>query len=552
MALTLSGCGRTGSTAEPTVTTIPATPPPLDLFAEELLTASGVEISCDSADGATINCATVGSSQRIEVDSNASVFARWRLRPSAIFESLSGFETLALTARMEGDLVPDLYLVESDGDRIPVSLRRAGLREGVQEIRIPLAEIVGEDGARPDFADFSEIQIAFEWADMAGTLTLDEMHFLPVWDEPVRVSAAAVSLADGLTIPDDFVVEAVADGLAGMTQITFTESGEMLVSLQDGRVWWYHDDDNDGFFDWRHLYFTGLPEIVGLLADPNDGSVWVGGRGRLVKTIDDNGDGVADVSEVRVDGLPWGRHQNNGLAWNPSPDPFTGEEGAVWIYFGLGSTGDLDDGGPINSTIVRFPRDGASAEEVEVVSRGNRNAYMVTWAEVPLDMEEPDGEVAWQLFASENGPDFNDAPDEVNHIRRQHHYGFPAQFGPVEEGMIDGKPYSGPLYSAPAHASASGLAYVNNPAWPLAFRTLYVSLFGQVFSEEVVGHTVEGITLRLEETATGPTYRGEPFDFVTGLDRPLPMAVAPDGNLLVGDYATGVIYKVRYAGNAGR
>jgi hypothetical protein len=42
------------------------------------------------------------------------------------------------------------------------------------------------------------------------------------------------------------------------------------------------------------------------------------------------------------------------------------------------------------------------------------------------------------------------------------------------------------------------------------------------------------------------TYRGEPSPFVVGLDRPLPLAVAPNGNLLVGDYATGVIYEIAY------
>jgi len=35
---------------------------------------------------------------------------------------------------------------------------------------------------------------------------------------------------------------------------------------------------------------------------------------------------------------------------------------------------------------------------------------------------------------------------------------------------------------------------------------------------------------------------------VAGLDRPLPLAVDPAGDLVVGDYATGVVYAVRYAG----
>jgi hypothetical protein len=57
---------------------------------------------------------------------------------------------------------------------------------------------------------------------------------------------------------------------------------------------------------------------------------------------------------------------------------------------------------------------------------------------------------------------------------------------------------------------------------------------------------VERVTLTAVETATGTTYRGEPTTFVAGLDRPLPLTIAPDGNLLIGDYATGVIYKIQY------
>jgi glucose/arabinose dehydrogenase len=164
-------------------------------------------------------------------------------------------------------------------------------------------------------------------------------------------------------------------------------------------------------------------------------------------------------------------------------------------------------------------------------------------------LSQPDGPCAWQLFASENGPDFNDAPDEVNHIRWGHHYGFPEQFGPIGEGEAEGEPYSGPVYPATAHASANGLAYVNHPDWPAQYRALYVSLFGEVFNPIPVGHIVERVTLRSETTPSGElTYRGDPTPFITGLDRPLPLVSTPAGNLVVGDYATGIVYEVFYTG----
>jgi glucose/arabinose dehydrogenase len=209
-------------------------------------------------------------------------------------------------------------------------------------------------------------------------------------------------------------------------------------------------------------------------------------------------------------------------------------------------------GGDLNATILRFPRTGQGVDDLEVVSRGNRNAYDLLWAQVPLNPTEPneiESARAWQLFASENGPDFNDAPDEVNHIRWGHHYGFPEQFGPVAVGATDGDPYSGPLYPVTPHASANGLAYIDSERWPDPYRTLYVALFGEVFSPAPVGHIVERITLRAETLPDGTlTYRGEPSPFIVGLDRPLPLVTAPNGNLLVGDYATGLIYEIAPVG----
>ena len=53
------------------------------------------------------------------------------------------------------------------------------------------------------------------------------------------------------------------------------------------------------------------------------------------------------------------------------------------IYFGLGSTGDLETGGELNAAVLRCARAGLG--DVEVVSRGNRNAYDVVRAPVPVD-----------------------------------------------------------------------------------------------------------------------------------------------------------------------
>jgi glucose/arabinose dehydrogenase len=530
--------------APPTATVIP----PAALAGSELLGAPGVQAACDAPPEAVLTCTEPATRPLLEVQAPASSYARWRLYWDAAQSALTGDETLLLEMERTSTLAPNLYLVARDGTRTGVSL--AGFwQEGASAVAVPLREVHGEDEVLPDFAQINEIQIVFEWADMEGTLALHSVRFVPVWEEPVTLGDDARDQAAKVQAPEGFTVTPIAAGLASITQIDFTPAGEMLVSLQNGRIWWYADHDGDGRYDTRRLYATGFTEVVGLLYEPRGGAVWVGGRGRLVRTLDADGNGAADLREVRLEGLPWGRHQNNGLAWNPMPDPFTGEAGGTWLYFGLGSTGDLDAGGALNATILRFPRTGQTSADLQVVSRGNRNTYALVWAQVPVDLAQPDGERAWQLFASENGPDFNDAPDEVNHIRWGHDYGFPDQFGPVAEPAAEGAPYSGPVYAVTPHASADGIAYVSNQGWPAEYRTLYVALFGEVFSPAPVGHIVERVALHSETTPGGElTYRGEPSTFLSGLDRPLPLTTDPGGDLIVGDYATGVIYRVDYTG----
>jgi glucose/arabinose dehydrogenase len=535
-----------------TATLVPTLAPPTPILRpltdRELLGAANTQTVCDAPPEASFSCEAEASAPLLEVEISAATFARWSLHWENALP-LTGNETLTLRLTNSGNLSPNLYLVTADGQRLGVALNNFGLGQGSHTLHVPLAEVRDQEGNTLDYAAVNGVEIVFEWADMQGTLALESLHVDSVWVEPVTLSQEAVTQAAGLEVPAGFGVTPVVEDVQQLTHIDFTPTGDMLVSLQNGRIWWYSDTDADGSYDQRHLYATGFSEVVGLRYDPADGSVWVGGRGQLIHTLDSDGNGVADSRTIRIEGMPWGRHQNNGLAWNPDPDPFSGEPGRTWLYFGLGSTDDLEVGGELNATILRFPRNGQSIADLEIVSHGNRNAYDVVWAPLPVDLDNPDGERAWQFFASENGPDFNDAPDEVNHIRWGHHYGFPDQFGPVGKGATEGDPYSGPVYPVTPHASADGLAYIDHPDWPMEYQTLYVALFGEVFNPIPVGHIVERISLRTETTPDGEiTYRGEPTPFVVGLDRPLPLVSAPDGNMMVGDYATGVIYKITYTG----
>ncbi|MEZ4620465.1 MAG: hypothetical protein R2867_33845 [Caldilineaceae bacterium] len=327
------------------------------LIDTELLGNPALMGVCDGSDGVDFSCTNaatmVGPILTVDIDGGA--YARWSLRAETVTTALTGDETLLLHLRRSGNVTPNLYLVERSGRRTAVALARFGLAEGEQVLAIPLREIRDDARQWPNFADVNEIQIVFEWAEMAGTLDLYSLQFASRWQMAVPVATESQALADSLVVHAGFTIRAIADQLRETTQLSVTDDGTLWASTQSGRIWRYTDSDGDGLFDQRLLYATGFEEVVGLLYDPTDGALWVGGRGQLYRLLDGDGNGVADQRELRLDGLPWGRHQNNGLAWNPDPDPFTGETGHHWIYFGLGSTEDLVVGGEWNAQVLRFP-----------------------------------------------------------------------------------------------------------------------------------------------------------------------------------------------------
>ena len=180
-------------------------------------------------------------------------------------------------------------------------------------MHVPLREVRDAEGNTPDFAQVNEIQIVFEWADMAGTLELQSLRLLSVWAEQTDVAPAAVGLAAGLQVPAGFVVEALADDLPTVTQIEFTPQGDMLASLRRGAF-----APRRGR---RRIYGSrrSMPRFTGGgVGGPSTGrcgSADAGGSPTLDTTMTRGG--CANRGWTVALGPP----PNNGLAWNPDLTP---------------------------------------------------------------------------------------------------------------------------------------------------------------------------------------------------------------------------------------
>jgi glucose/arabinose dehydrogenase len=60
----------------------------------------------------------------------------------------------------------------------------------------------------------------------------------------------------------------------------------------------------------------------------------------------------------------------------------------------------------------------------------------------------------------------------------------------------------------------------------------------------LIGEWTVGKVARVALVKQGSSYRGSPSILLTGFRNPLALALAPDGSVLVGDWGTGVIYRV--------
>jgi glucose/arabinose dehydrogenase len=155
-----------------------------------------------------------------------------------------------------------------------------------------------------------------------------------------------------------------------------------------------------------------------------------------------------------------------------------------------------------SAAIVSFGTDGS---DLRVVASGIRAAYGLVYDDATLyaSMNQRD-----DLGAATPG-------DWVAVVENGQDWRFPRCYG-QDGSACDGVP--SPLGVLEPHAAAGGVAVYDGGV--------------------VTAEWARGKVLRV------PIGGGDATPFLTGLSRPLPLVVGPDGALLVGDWDTGVVYRI--------
>lgn len=376
------------------------------------------------------------------------------------------------------------------------------------------------------------------------------------------------------SIPSGFLVSPTSLSIAP-TAIAFSPDGNTLYAASLSGLVLAYPILADLALGPPVPFLSGLGMPLGITA--TDTEVFVSlvqdSAGAVVRARDENNDGMAEIVETVLEGLPIGRHNTNGLAIGP--------DGMLYILNGNSTdTGFRDEGGPAET-----PPFGGSLLRVDpaatdltpaanmVVATGFRNPFALSF--VPASHPSLPAD---QLFITQNGPDGEtysqpdgssvDRPAGEDTLNRLdvldsvvEHFGFPWCIYDRDQGGLAGieqDPAEGscnpltvqafaeipgeavsvkPVALFGKHVSANGLDFNPGGNFPAEFDgDLFVAEFGSNPGENFAGHKIVRVSFDADGDAVSVS------DFMA-LPAPLALAFRADGTLWIADL-TGQIVRV--------
>ncbi len=306
--------------------------------------------------------------------------------------------------------------------------------------------------------------------------------------------------------PDISYPTAIAATPDGVLYVGVDKNGSLGKSPNMGRIVRCIDTDGDGVADMFND-FAKIEAVRGLYVDGN--KVWVLNPPTFRVLTDTDGDGVADKDEVLVDGMESPALKQRGV--DHSTNGFrVGIDG--WAYIAVGDFGWVKATGKdgksvqfLGGGVARVRLDGT---ELEIVSHGQRNIYDVAVSPT-LD-----------LFTRDNTNDGGGWNVRLTHVVRSGQYGYPSWFknfaDEILQPMAD---YGG--------GSPTGALFTDEPALGGEYaRSLYTVEWGR---NAIMRHPL---------TREGASYKAEQETFLT-LPRPTDMDVDAMGNLYVASWKDG-------------
>lgn len=350
--------------------------------------------------------------------------------------------------------------------------------------------------------------------------------------------------------PAGFKVEQYTTGLNNPREIVTAPNGDLFIAESGpGRIRILRGRGADGKPQTNEVFASGLHQPFGIAfypPGPNPKYVYIGNTDEVVRFPYKNGDLHASGSSEHVADLPGGGRLRGGGHWTRDVR-FRADGKKMYVSVGSltndfeGSRGQEDK----RADILEFDPDGKNER---IYASGIRNA-------VGLAIHPKTG----QLWCSVNERDMlgdDLVPDYVTRVKEGGFYGWPWFYmgsnqdprHPGEHPELKNKVIV-PEVLVGSHMASLCMTFYTGSSFPAAYRNEgFAAQHGSWNRARRVGYKV----LRIPLKNGAPT--GEMEDFLTGFvtpdgnvwGRPVGVATAPDGALMVSDDASGTIWRIQY------
>ena len=357
-------------------------------------------------------------------------------------------------------------------------------------------------------------------------------------------------------VPAGFKVERFAEDLENPRLIRTAPNGDLFLAESDaGRVKVFRGISNNGRPTQEETFASGLNKPFGIAFYPtgNDPQwVYVANTDSVVRFAYHKGDMRARGSaEKVVPDLPGGGLLSGGGHW--TRDIAFRSDGHK-MFVSVGSHSNVDDADTNKeefhrADILEFNPDGSG---LRVFAYGIRNP-------VGIAVNPQTGELWCSTNERDNLGD-NLVPDYITHVQDGGFYGWPWWYmGPHQDPRHEGKHAElkdkviTPDVILQPHNASLEMAFYNGKQFPAEYSgDIFAAEHGSWNKAVRTGYEVIRVPLHGQGHATG-----EYQDFLTGFvtpdgnvwGRPVGVAVAGDGSLMVSDDGSNSIWRVSYIGN---
>ena len=359
----------------------------------------------------------------------------------------------------------------------------------------------------------------------------------------------------GPKVPAGFQVQQFATGLDNPRLLRTAPNGDVfLAESSSGIIRVFRGVTPDGKARQTEVFAKGLNQPYGItFYPPGDNPQWVyiGNTDAVIRFPYRNGDLVARGTAQHLVDLPTG-----GGHWTRDIQ-FTADGKKMFVSVGSASNVDDTDTTPAEkdrADILQFNPDGS---EMRVYASGIRNAGG------GLAINPKNGEL-WCSVNERDGLGDDLVPDYITHAEEGGFYGWPWWYiGGHQDPRHKGKhpelkvKVIVPDVLVQPHNASLEMTFYEGTQFPSEFLgDIFSSQHGSWNRSVRTGYEVIRVPMHQTTRATG-----EYEDFLTGFvvdnghvwGRPVGVAVAQDGSLLVSDDGSNSIWRVSYTGqNAGR